>query len=83
MELPAGTHELQLRVDLASSPKLTVAIKPGGLIELYCEPSVPDERGFIAGWKVLKAMTLDRKRWITLRVEDTTAHDGTEHQEPD
>jgi hypothetical protein len=67
-EVLAGCHKVELRIDWGASPPLTVDVSPGQAVKLQCGSSLADDRpSFMAGLRALKAMTLDRRRWITLR----------------
>jgi hypothetical protein len=69
--LEAGRHEVQLKIDWCSSPVTAVEVSPGGVITLEAAPKYPDEKprfsSFMAGMRVVRRSTLNRREWIVLR----------------
>lgn len=68
----AGDHEIELRVDWVSSPRVAVPVEEGSRVTLYCEPaSSADRTSFIAGVRLLALGLFRRHEWISLRVVAT------------
>ena len=62
--VPAGEHELSLKVDWASSPTVSFDVAPGEEVRYICKPTA---NAFFA----LLQSVLARKNYITLEPEDS------------
>ena len=62
ISVPAGSHELFLKVDWASSPVQSFDVTPGGEVRFVCHPTA---NAFFA----LIQSILSRKNYITLEPE--------------
>lgn len=62
LSVPAGSHELFLKVDWATSPPLTVDVSPGQEVRYVCRPTA---NAFLA---VLYSF-FNRKNYLTLEPE--------------
>jgi len=64
----AGQHELQVRVDWATSEKAQVEVGDGDQVEFVCGPQITDnDVSLKTGFRTLHSMTFGRKRYIDLR----------------
>jgi len=62
LPIEAGTHRLELRLWVWSSPVVTVEVEPGGRAELVCEPVDADRP-----MAVFSRMFTARKHYMELR----------------
>lgn len=64
----AGQHELQVKVDWATSEKANVEVGDGDQVEFVCGPQITDNDVSLKnGFRTMYLMTLGRKRYIDLR----------------
>lgn len=64
----AGQHDLQVKVDWATSEKAQVEVEDGDQVEFVCGPQITDnDISLKTGFRTLYSMTLGRKRYIDLR----------------
>jgi len=71
-DVSPGQHELQLRVDWASSEKLRVEVGDSGQAKLVCKPRITDNGASVrAGFRTLYWVTLGRKRYIDLQPDES------------
>lgn len=61
----AGLHELQLRIGLAGSPRLSVEVPADRFVPFTCRPPT----GWIAVWKSFQALW-KKDRYIVLEPQD-------------
>lgn len=64
----AGQHELQVKVDWATSEKTQVEVGDRDRVEFVCGPQITDDDVSLkTGFRTMYLMTLGRKRYIDLR----------------
>lgn len=61
----AGTHELQLRISMTGSPRVSVEVATNEYVRFTCRPP----QGPVAVWKTLQALW-SRDRYIVLEPQD-------------
>lgn len=72
IELPAGTHRVQLKDANGSSPALAVHVEKDVVMGCKSGIDLKPSRGLFF---VMRALTFGRHEWIKLWVEDGTPHD--------
>jgi hypothetical protein len=66
-----GQHDLQLKIDWASSERLRVNIGDSDRAEFVCAPQITqNEISFKVGFKLIYLLTLKHKRYISLHLHD-------------
>jgi hypothetical protein len=64
----AGQHDLQVKVDWATSEKTQVEVGEGDQVEFVCGPQITDnDVSLKTGFRTLYSITLGRNRYIDLR----------------